>query len=340
MSIFDEKPFIIAEMSGNHNNSLDRALKIIEAAKASGADAVKIQTYTPDTITINSDKEEFIVRGGLWDGWSLYKLYEMAHTPWEWHPILFQKAKDLGIVIFSSPFDETAVDLLEKLDAPIYKIASFEMLHFPLIEYVASTGKPIIMSTGMANINEIKEAVEVATKAGCKDLTILHCISEYPAPFESCNLKIITDLIRQFPNARVGLSDHSMGLAVPLAAVGLGAEVIEKHFTLSRKEGGVDSSFSLEPHELNILCTETKNAYKALGTVTYKRGIVEQGNKIFRRSIYVTKDIKKGEVFTKQNIRVIRPGLGIEPKYYSEILGKMAKKDISFATPLSIDLID
>ena len=333
-------PYVIAELSGNHNGDINRALKLIEVAKNSGADAVKLQTYTADTITIDSNNPEFMIKGGLWDGWNLYKLYEMAHTPWEWHPILFEKARELGITIFSSPFDESAVDFLEKLNAPLYKIASFELLHFPLIEYVAKTGKPIIMSTGMANLDEISEAVDVAIKGGCQDLTLLHCVSEYPASVESCNLSTITDLIKQFPGLRIGLSDHTMGLTVPLVAIGLGATVIEKHFTLSRSEGGVDSAFSLEPDELKSLCIESRKAYKSLGCVNYQRGLTEQANKIFRRSIYAVTDIKKGEHLTKDTIRVVRPGLGMDPKYYHEIIGKKVKQDIQFATPLSWDLID
>lgn len=340
MSVLDESLFIIAEMSGNHNSNIDTALKIIEKAKEAGAHAVKLQTYTADTITINSNRPEFIVKGGLWDGWNLYELYKKAHTPWEWHPILFQKAKELEIRIFSTPFDESAVDFLEDLGAPLYKIASFEMCHFPLLQYVAKTKKPIIMSTGMASIEEIKESVNHLLEYGCEDLTLLHCVSEYPAPVSSCNLKTISDLQKLFPSIRIGLSDHTIGLTVPITAIGLGATVIEKHFTLSRSEGGVDSAFSLEPEELKTLCIEANKAYQALGQVNYKRGREEQKNKIFRRSIYVTNRIQKGELFTKDNIRVVRPGLGMEPKYYVEILGKRAVCDIDFATPLSLDFVE
>ena len=340
MNMLNKKPFIIAEMSGNHNSHIETALKMIEKAKEAGAHAVKLQTYTADTITINSHRPEFMIKGGLWDGWNLYELYKKAHTPWEWHPILFQKAKELDIVIFSSPFDESAVDFLENLGTPLYKIASFEMCHFPLLQYVAKTKKPIIMSTGMASIEEITESVNYLLKYGCEDLTLLHCVSEYPAPINSCNLKTIIDLQKLFPTIRIGLSDHTMGITVPITSIGLGVTVIEKHFTLSRLEGGVDSAFSLEPDELKTLCIEAHKAYQALGKVNYKRGLAEQKNKIFRRSIYVTNNIQKGELFTKNNIQVVRPGLGIEPKYYNDVLGKYATCNIDFATPLSWDFVE
>lgn len=340
MNVLDKKPFIIAEMSGNHNSNIETALKIIEKAKEAEAHAIKLQTYTADTITINSNRPEFMVRGGLWDGYNLYSLYQKAHTPWEWHPILFQKAKELGITIFSTPFDESAVDFLENLDVPLYKIASFEMCHFPLLKYVAKTKKPIIMSTGMASIEEIKESVKHLLESGCVDLTLLHCVSEYPAPVSSCNLKTISVLKKLFPTLRIGLSDHTVGLTVPITAIGLGVTVIEKHFTLSRAEGGVDSAFSLEPEELKMLCIEANKAYQALGEVHCRRGVEEQKNKIFRRSIYVTKKIQKGELFTTNNIRIVRPGLGIEPKYYNDILGKYATCNIEFATPLSWDFVE
>ena len=308
------KPYIIAELSGNHNGDINRAFTLMEEAKKAGASAVKLQTYTADTMTIDCDREDFIVKGGLWDGYKLYDLYQKAHTPWEWHEALFNKGKELGITVFSTPFDETAVDLLESLGAPLYKIASFELIHHALIAYVARLKKPMIMSTGMASLLEITEAVEVAISNGCEDLTLLHCVSEYPAPIENCNLATILDLKRQFPNVKVGLSDHTLGIAVAVAAVALGASVIEKHVTLSRAEGGVDSAFSLEPSELKALCDAATDAASAIGKVNYHRSDSENKNKSFRRSIYVVKDIEAGELFTKENIKVIRPGYGGQPK--------------------------
>jgi pseudaminic acid synthase len=330
-----KKPFIIVELSGNHNGDIRRAFTLIEAAKDAGADAVKLQTYTADTITIDCDKDDFMIKGGLWDGYKLYDLYQEAHTPWEWHEALFAKGKELGIPVFSTPFDESAVDLLERLNAPIYKIASFEMVHHPLIAYVASKKKPMIMSTGMALLEEIKEAVDVAFSNGCTDLTLLHCVSEYPAPVEHCNLATMLDLKKQFPHCKIGLSDHTLGTTVAIAAVALGATVIEKHITLNRAEGGVDAAFSLEPHELKALCDAARDAALAIGSVDYDRSEKEQKNKIFRRSIYVVADIKKGDIFTKKNISVIRPGNGLPPKVYLRVLGKSAQRAYTLGEPLS-----
>lgn len=320
------KPYIIAELSGNHKGELDRAFQLMEAAKGAGADAVKLQTYTADTITMDCDRDDFILKGGLWSGYKLHDLYKEAHTPWQWHEALFAKGRELDITVFSSPFDETAVDLLESLGAPMYKIASFELVHHPLIAYVARLTKPMIMSTGMATLEEIREAVDVAINNGCKDLTLLHCVSEYPAPIEHCNLATMLDIKARFPKVKVGLSDHTLGTTVAIAAVALGATVIEKHITLNRAEGGVDSAFSLEPHELKHLCEATRDAAQSIGQTNYARSESERGNKIFRRSIYAVKNINEGEEFTRDNIRIIRPGFGMEPKYYEGLLGGGAKK--------------
>jgi pseudaminic acid synthase len=327
-------PYIIAELSANHNGSIERAFKIIKAAKDAGADAVKIQTYTADTMTIKSDRKEFQIKGGLWDGYDLYSLYKWAETPYEWHKPLFDYAKEVGITIFSTPFDETAVDLLEDLNAPAYKIASFEITDLPLIKYIARTKKPMLISTGMANLIEINEAVEVAKENGCEDLILLHCISSYPAPPEQCNLRTIPDLSQRF-DVLSGLSDHTMGLTVALSSVALGACVIEKHLTLSRDDKGPDSEFSIEPHELKNLCEETKIAFLSLGIAGYELKEAEKSVIKFRRSLYAVKDIKKGEKFTKENIRSIRPGFGLPPKYYEKILGNNASEDIKYGSPLS-----
>ena len=331
-------PYIIAELSANHNGSIVRAFKSILAAKESGADAVKIQTFTADTITIKSDRKEFQIEGGLWDGSTLYDLYKEAETPYEWHKPLFDYAKKIGITIFSSPFDSTAVDLLEELNTPAYKIASPEIIDLPLIKYVAQTKKPMIISTGMANLDEISEAVGVARENGCQDLVLLHCISSYPAPFEQSNLRTIPDLAEKF-NVLVGLSDHTMGTVVATTSVALGACVIEKHFTLSRDDKGPDSEFSLEPDELKQLCQDTKTAWQSLGKAGYERKSAEEANVKFRRSIYAIKDIKKGEQFTKDNVQRIRPGFGLAPKYYEQILGRTAKFDIRRGAPLSFNLV-
>lgn len=326
-------PYIIAEMSANHNGKLEKALETIEMAKACGADAIKIQTYTADTLTIDCNNEEFQIHGGLWDGYNLYRLYQWAHTPYEWHKPMFDHARKIGITLFSTPFDETAVDLLEDLNSPAYKIASFEAVDLPLIEYVARTGKPMIISTGMANLEEITEAVETARQGGCNDLILLHCISSYPAPVEQSNLRTIPDLAERF-DVIPGLSDHTFGTAVSVASVALGACVIEKHITLSREDKGPDSEFSLEPNELEKLCIETKEAWLALGSGGYERKPSEESNVKFRRSIYVVKNIKAGEIFTKENIRRIRPGYGLSPKFFSDIIGSRSLCDLETGTPL------
>lgn len=333
------EPYIIAELSANHNGDINNAFKIIEEAKKAGADAIKLQTYRPDTITIDCDNEDFQIRGGLWDGNSLYQLYEWAHTPWEWHKALFEKAKQEEITIFSSPFDFTAVELLEELNAPAYKIASFELVDHALIARVAQTGKPMIMSTGMANEDEIREAIEVAKANGCQDLVVLHCVSGYPAPADQYNLKTIADMQTRF-GVLSGLSDHTIDNATAVTSIALGACMIEKHVTLDRHGGGPDDSFSLEPHELAALCKDTKTAWVALGKVNYERTEAEKGNVKFRRSLYVVKDIKAGEMFTKDNVKSIRPGFGLAPKYYDNILGKTAVKFIKRGTALSFEFID
>ncbi|PJC86301.1 pseudaminic acid synthase [Vibrio sp. HA2012] len=335
----DYEPYIIAELSANHNGDINNAFRIIEEAHKAGADAIKLQTYRPDTITIDCDKEDFQIHGGLWGGYSLYQLYEWAHTPWDWHKALFKKAKEVGITIFSSPFDFTAVDLLEELDAPAYKIASFELVDHALIARVAKTGKPVIMSTGMANEEEIKEAITVAKSNGCEELVVLHCVSGYPSPAEQYNLKTITDMQQRF-YVLSGLSDHTIDNATAVASIALGACLVEKHVTLDRNGGGPDDSFSLEPHELQALCKDTKTAWQAMGKVNYERTEAEKGNVKFRRSLYVVKDIKSGEVLTEENVRSIRPGFGLAPKYYEEVLGQKAKNDIPRGTALSFDLLE
>ena len=331
-------PYIIAELSANHNGSLDTALKIIEQAKLCGADAIKLQTYKADTITINSDNEEFMIRGGLWDGQSLYELYEKAHMPWEWHKPLFDYARQLDITIFSSPFDRSAVDLLEDLNAPAYKIASFEAVDLPLIKYVASTGKPMIISTGMADKEEISEAIQAAYDGGCKELAVLHCVSGYPAPAEDYNLRTIQDMAQSF-NIPVGLSDHTLDNTTAIASVILGACIIEKHFTLNRNGGGPDDSFSLEPVDLQHLCQGAKTAWIALGKVDYGRKSSEQGNAQFRRSLYFVKDMKAGDVIDESCIRSVRPGYGLAPKYFDELMGRITKCDIMANTATSMDII-
>ena len=334
----DSPPYIIAELSANHNGSLDRAIQTIDMAKAMGADAVKIQTYTADTMTIDSEGEDFQIHGGLWDGYNLYQLYQWAHTPLEWHETLFKHANKIGITLFSTPFDETAVDLLEELDAPAYKIASFEAVDIPLIEYVARTGKPMIISTGMANLDEIEEAVGAARQSGCKDLALLHCVSSYPAPAEQSNLRTILDLGERF-DVVPGLSDHTLGTAVAVASVALGANIIEKHFIISRKDKGPDSVFSIEPDELEKLCMESGQAWQALGKASYDRAPAELANLKFRRSIYVVADIKAGEVFSEHNIRRIRPGYGLPPRAYKEILGKKSSCDLKEGMAMTWDYI-
>lgn len=331
-------PYIIAEMSANHNGKIENAFKIIEEAKKAGADAVKIQTYTADTITMKSDRPEFKIKGGLWDGRTLYDLYTEAHMPWEWHEPLFKKAKELGITLFSSPFDFTAVDLLEDLGAPAYKIASFEAIDLPLIEYVAKTGKPMIISTGMANEEEIQEAIDAAKNAGCKELVILHCVSGYPAPAEDYNLLTIPDMASRF-DVLTGLSDHTIDNTTAIASVALGACLVEKHFTLDRSGGGPDDSFSLEPQELKQLCDSAKVAWSARGKVNYKSTESEKGNVQFRRSLYIVQDVAKGEKFTHENVRSIRPGYGIKPKYLKDIIGLTSEEDIKSGTPVTKDMI-
>lgn len=333
----NHKPFIIAEMSGNHNHSLERALKIIETAAKCGADALKLQTYTADTITINQRGGLFDIKDdtSLWKNRNLYELYQEAHTPWEWHEAMFKCAADNNIICFSTPFDDTAVDFLESLGAPAHKIASFENNHFPLLKKVAKTGKPVIMSTGASTLANLDEAVSVLRENGCKDLVLLKCTSNYPASPENSNVRTIPHM-RDLFQCEIGLSDHTMGIGVPCAAVTLGATVIEKHFCLSRAEGGVDSAFSLEPDELRSLVIETERAWQSLGQVQYGVQESEKKSLLFKRSIYVVKDIKAGELFTEENIRVIRPGDGMAPKYYESLLGKAANADFKEGTPLNL----
>ncbi|KIP77982.1 MULTISPECIES: pseudaminic acid synthase [Vibrio] len=332
-------PYIIAEMSGNHNGDITRAIELIKAAKDAGADAVKLQTYTADTITINHDSEEFMIRGGLWDGSKLYDLYEQAHTPWDWHKTLFDEAEKLGITIFSSPFDHTAVDFLESLNAPAYKIASFELIDLPLIRKVAATGKPMIMSTGNANLAEIEEAVAAAKAAGAIDIILLHCTSGYPTPASQANISTMA-VMRDAFGVEVGLSDHTMDIGVSVAAVALGACVIEKHFTLARADGGPDSAFSLEKEELKSLVTNCNMAFESIGKPNFISTEVELQTKVHRRSLYVVKDIKKGEVFTEEHVRSIRPGNGILPKYLDDVLGSKATGDFSFGTPMNFKMYE
>lgn len=334
----DEPPYVIAEMSANHNGDIATAFKIIEAAKQAGADAVKLQTYRPDTITLDCDGEDFRIHGGLWDGRTLYELYQQAHMPWEWHAPLFAHARKLGITIFSSPFDPTAVDLLEQLDAPAYKIASFEAVDLALIRYVARTGKPMIISTGMADDEEIQQAIDAARDGGCKELAILHCVSGYPAPAADYNLRTIPDMIARF-GLVTGLSDHTLDNTTAIASVAMGASLIEKHFTLDRQGGGPDDSFSLEPAELAALCADSRTAWTALGRVDYGRKSSEQGNVQFRRSLYFVKDLKAGDLITADAVRSVRPGFGVAPRFLELILGKRVTTDISANTPVSLEAI-
>ncbi|MBQ5963373.1 pseudaminic acid synthase [Massilia sp. ZL223] len=334
----DFAPYVIAELSANHNGKLETALAIIEKAKQAGADAVKLQTYRPDTITLKSDAEDFRIRGGLWDGRTLYDLYEEAHMPWEWHAPLFEHARKLGITIFSSPFDTTAVDLLEDLNAPAYKIASFEAVDLPLIKYAAGTGKPLIISTGMADAEEIQEAIAAARDGGCRELAILHCVSGYPAPAEEYKLRTLADMIVRF-GLVTGLSDHTLDNTTAITSVAMGASIIEKHFTLDRKGGGPDDSFSLEPAELAGLCRDSKTAWAALGTVDYGRKSSEQGNVKFRRSLYFVKPLQAGAVISADAVRSVRPGFGVAPKHLEEIIGKTVRQDVAVNTPVSFDLI-
>lgn len=335
----NQPPYVIAELSANHNGNLNTALRIVEEAARAGADAVKIQTYRPDTITLDCENDDFKIQGGLWDGRTLYELYEEAHTPWEWHKPLFDRARELGIPMFSSPFDNTAVDLLEDLGAPAYKIASFEAVDLPLIRYVASTGKPMIISTGMADAEEIGEAIEAARAGGCKELAILHCVSGYPAPADDYNLRIIPDMIERF-GLVTGLSDHTLDNTTAIASVVLGASIIEKHFTLDRSGGGPDDSFSLEPEDLAALCRDSKTAWKSLGSINYGRKSSEQGNAQFRRSLYFVRDLKAGEVITEDAVRSVRPGHGLPPKMLDQVIGRAVNRDAKACTPVTQDSID
>lgn len=335
----DDPPYIIAELSANHNGDIDQAFAIMEAAKAAGADAIKIQTYRPDTITIDHHGPEFMIEGGLWDGKRLYDLYEWAHTPWDWHAALFDKARALDIPLFSSPFDHTAVDLLEDLGAPAYKIASFELIDLPLIRRVAQTDKPMIMSTGMSNEVEIAEALEAARGVGTQDIVLLHCVSGYPAPAVDFNLATLRDMATRF-GVMTGLSDHTLDNTVAIAAVGLGAVAVEKHVTLDRTGGGPDDSFSLEPAELAQLVTATRTAWQAVGRVDYGLQSSEAGNAQFRRSLYVVEDIAATEVLTADNIRSIRPGFGLAPKHYDAVLGRRAKTALTRGTALQFDMLE
>ena len=337
----DAPPFIIAEMSGNHNQSLEVALRIVEAAAKAGAHALKLQTYTAETMTLDLDEGEFFIQDptSLWSGSSLYALYEKAHTPWEWHAPIFARARELGMLAFSTPFDETAVDFLESLDVPAYKIASFENTDLPLIRRVAATGKPLIISTGMASVAELDESVRAARAAGCKDLILLKCTSTYPASPENSHVRTIPHL-RELFGCQVGLSDHSMGVGVAVAAVALGATVVEKHFTLDRADGGVDSSFSLEPAELASLVIETERAWQALGQVHYGVTEAERKSLVYRRSLYVTRDMVAGETFSADNLRAIRPGLGLAPRHLDAVLGRCARQALKRGTALAWSLVE
>jgi pseudaminic acid synthase len=330
--------YVIAEMSANHNQDFDRAVEIIRAAKASGADAIKVQTYTPDTLTIDCDNEYFRIEGTLWEGRTLYDLYEEAHMPWEWQPKLKKIANDLGLDFFSTAYDATAVDFLEELDVPVYKIASFEIVDLPLLRKIAQTGKPVIMSTGMATLAEIDEAVQTLRDAGCEQLALLKCTSAYPAPPEEMNLRTIPHLAEAF-GVPAGLSDHTLGIAVPVAAVALGACIVEKHFTLSRDEPGPDSAFSLEPQEFKVMVETIRVAEKALGEMSYEVTEKQQESRVFRRSLFVVKDIKAGKQFTEENVRSIRPGYGLHTRYLGEVLGRCAARDILRGTPMSWEFL-
>ncbi|QPK56128.1 pseudaminic acid synthase [Paenibacillus polymyxa] len=334
------RPFIIAEMSGNHNQSLERALRIVEAAAGAGVDALKIQTYTAETMTLNINSGEFFIKDedSLWEGKSLYNLYQEAYTPWEWHEPIFNRCNELGIIGFSTPFDATAVDFLESLNVPAYKIASFENTDIPLIKKVASTGKPVIISTGMATISELEEAVQAVRETGNNQIVLLKCTSTYPASPENTNIRTIPHLKDLF-NTQVGLSDHTMGVGVAVSSVALGATVIEKHFTLSRADGGVDSTFSLEPEEMKSLVIETERAWQSLGGISYGATDAEKASLQFRRSLYISKDMQVGDILTEENVRAIRPGYGLPPKYIDQILGKTVRKNVLKGTPISWDIL-
>lgn len=334
----DHEPYVICELSGNHNGSLERALELLDAAAATGADAIKIQSYTPDTITIEHDGPGFRVEGGLWDGRTLYDLYGEAQTPFEWHEPLFQRARQLGVTLFSSPFDETAVDLLNELGAPAFKIASFEAVDLPLVAYAASKRKPMIISTGMANLDEIGEAVKTARENGCEEIVLLHCVSSYPAPDEQSNVRTVPDLAERF-DVVSGLSDHTFGSAVAVASIALGGCVVEKHFTLRRADGGPDSAFSLEPEEFRTLVDDCKRAWRSLGTATYDLQGCEKASVEFRRSLYVVEDVAAGETLTRQNVRSIRPGHGLAPKHLPDLLGRQAVRDLKRGEPVQWALV-
>jgi len=336
----DQAPFVIAEMSGNHNQSLERALEIVEAAAKTGAHAMKIQTYTADTMTLDLDEGDFFIsdHNSLWKGNSLYKLYQKAYTPWEWHKPIFERCRELGVIGFSTPFDDTSVDFLETLDVPCYKVASFENTDLPLIRKVASTGKPMIISTGMATVAEIDETVRTAREAGCNDLILLKCTSTYPATPENTNILSIPHM-RELFNCEVGLSDHTMGIGVSVASVALGATVIEKHFTLSRADGGVDSSFSMEPEEMRALIIETERAWQSLGSVKYGVSEAEKKSLVFRRSIYIAQNMKAGDVLTTDNLRCVRPGMGLPPRYYDMLLGRRVNQNVKKGTPMTWRLV-
>ena len=334
-----QPPYIIAELSANHNGNIERAFETIKAARDSGADAIKIQTYTADTMTIDCDSEEFMIRGGLWDGYKLYDLYKWAETPFEWHRAIFDYAASIGITLFSTPFDESAVDLLESLNTPAYKIASFEATDLPLIRYVAGKGKPMFISTGMCSEQEIEEAVAAAREGGCEELVLLHCISSYPAPMDQANIKQMLNLAERF-NSMPGLSDHTLGTTASVTAVALGACLIEKHFTLSRQDKGPDSEFSLEPTELKRLCQDTNDAWLALGNTGFERQKAEEASKCFRRSLYFVKEMKAGQTITDADIRRIRPGYGIAPKHFDEVIGRTVKTDVRRGTALQWELLN
>lgn len=334
----DYPPYVICELSGNHNGSLERCLSMVDAAADTGCDAIKIQSYTADTITLDVDRPEFRIKGGLWDGRTLYELYAEAHTPFEWHAAIFERARKRGVTIFSSPFDETAVDLLDALDAPAFKIASFEAVDLPLIRYAASKGKPLIISTGMANLQEMRTALDTALDAGAPGVLLLHCVSSYPATFADANVRTVPDMAARF-GCPIGLSDHTPGTAASVAAVSLGACVIEKHFTLARADGGPDAAFSLEPAEFKALVDDTRNAWAALGAAHYDVLGAEQGSLLFRRSLYVTADVKAGEPLSRANIRSVRPGNGLPPAELDKVLGKTATRDIARGEPLDWSMV-
>jgi pseudaminic acid synthase len=334
----DHPPYIVAEMSGNHNGDLDRALAIVEAAAAAGVDAVKLQTYTADTLTLDCDRPDFLIEGGLWAGRKLYELYQEAYTPWDWQERLFERGRELGLAVFSTPFDRTALEFLRGLDAPAYKVASFEVVDLPLVAEIASVGKPLVISTGMANLGEIAEAVETARSAGGKELILLHCISSYPTPINESNLETLQHLAQTF-DVIVGLSDHTMGTVVSVAAVALGACFIEKHFTLRRDDGGPDAAFSLEPDELATLVRDCRLAWEARGRIDYSRKPSEAQNLIFRRSLYAVADIAEGEIFSDKNVRSIRPGYGLPPKFLPDVHGRKATRTIERGTPFDWTMV-